>query len=281
MRIGNREFDVQQHTYIMGILNVTPDSFFDGGRYTGSDEMRERVRSMVEEGCDLIDVGGESTRPGFAEVSVEEEIRRTCPVIEWITSEYDIPVSIDTRKSRVAEAALKAGASLINDVTGLAGDDEMADLAARTGVACVIMSDCAFRPQEDIIKAVLSDWENKVGRALDAGVLPGKIILDPGIGFHAPVDPSDSTGRNAADRIIVDRMEELKKAGFPLLIAHSNKSFLKKEHEKSKAERLPGTVLVTGMAAGIGASFVRVHDIGVNKAAIRIAETIRKQGERS
>ena len=183
MRIGGKEFDLKKNTYIMGILNVTPDSFSDGGRYDGLDRAIEHAKQMIQEGVDIIDVGGESTRPGHVQITEEEEIARVVPVIKKLKEEFDIPVSIDTYKSAVAAAAIEAGADLVNDIWGLKYDPEMAGLIARTGVACCLMHNRDNTEYQEFLTDFMEDMRECVELAKNAGIADDKIILDPGVGF--------------------------------------------------------------------------------------------------
>ena len=183
MRIGGKEFDLKKNTYIMGILNVTPDSFSDGGRYDGLDRAIEHAKQMIQEGVDIIDVGGESTRPGHVQITEEEEIARVVPVIRKLKEEFDIPVSIDTYKSAVAAAAIEAGADLVNDIWGLKYDSKMAGLIAKTGVACCLMHNRENTDYQNFLADFMDDMKECVKIAKDAGIADDRIILDPGVGF--------------------------------------------------------------------------------------------------
>ena len=177
MRIGGKEFDLKKNTYIMGILNVTPDSFSDGGRYDGLDRAIEHAKQMIQEGVDIIDVGGESTRPGHVQITEEEEIARVVPVIKKLKEEFDIPVSIDTYKSAVAAAAIEAGADLVNDIWGLKYDPEMAGLIARTGVACCLMHNRDNTDYQNFLADFMSDMRECVELAKNAGIADDKLSL--------------------------------------------------------------------------------------------------------
>ena len=190
MKIRNTEFNFCERTYIMGILNVTPDSFSDGGKFNEIDDALIQVRKLVAEGADIIDIGGESTRPGAKIVSIEEEISRVVPVIEAIRKEMDVVISIDTYNSATAEAAIKAGADIINDVWGFKKDKAMAKVAAKYNVPCILMHNRMAKPYFDLKKEFISDLEESINIALEAGVKKENIILDPGIGLalDLPVD---------------------------------------------------------------------------------------------
>ena len=183
MKIGNREFDVKNRTYIMGILNVTPDSFSDGGKWDSMDHALKHAETMIAEGADILDVGGESTRPGYTKISDEEEIHRVVPVIQAIRKRFDIPISVDTYKSQVAEAALEAGADLINDIWGLKYDPRMASVIAASGAACCLMHNRKNRQYSSFASDLKQDLLESVRLAETAGISRDKIILDPGLGF--------------------------------------------------------------------------------------------------
>ncbi|MCD8010816.1 MAG: dihydropteroate synthase, partial [Lachnospiraceae bacterium] len=212
MKIGNRNFDTEHTCSIMGILNVTPDSFSDGGRFDKLDAALFHAEEMVKQGADIVDVGGESTRPGHTVISDAEEIERVAPVIEGIKSRLDIPVSIDTYKGAVAEAALQAGADLVNDVWGFKHDPRVAELTARYGAACCLMHNRHEAVYEDFLPDVLRDLEDSVAIARRAGVTDEKIIVDPGVGFGKTYEMNLE---------IIHHVELLKKLGFPVLLATS------------------------------------------------------------
>ena len=260
----------------MGILNVTPDSFHDGGEHHDLDDAVERARAMVAAGVDIIDVGGESTRPGAEPVSVEEEIERIVPVIEAITS-LDALVSVDTRKAAVAEAALDAGADIINDVTGL-DDPEMRFLVAERDVPVVVMHsiDAPVDPDnvveyDDVVGDVVAELTETVLRAESAGIPRENVIVDPGIGF----------GKRAAESFeLLDRVDEFHALGCSVLVGHSHKSMYELV-DRDAGERGPATVAATALAADRGADIVRVHDVPENVAAVRVAHMMRDAGDES
>ena len=195
MRIGSREFDTEHQTYIMGILNVTPDSFSDGGKYSRIDAALEHAEEMIGEGTDIIDVGGESTRPGHVQITDEEEIARVVPVIEALKSRFDIPVSVDTYKSAVARAALQAGADLVNDIWGLKYDPQMAHVIAGSGAACCLMHNRDNTDYGHFIPEFMEDMRECLKIADKAGIARDKIILDPGVGLSdARAGASDPSG---------------------------------------------------------------------------------------
>ena len=215
MKIGAKEF--QNHTYVMGILNVTPDSFSDGGRFNEMDRALFRTEEMIREGAAVIDVGGESTRPGYTRISDEEEIGRTAPVIERIKERFDIPVSIDTYKSSVARAALQAGAELVNDIWGFRMDREMAAVTAEFGASCCLMHNRKEPVYQDFCADVLGDLKESIALAKEAGIPDERIMTDPGVGF------AKSYEQNLE---IIRRMECLKELGYPVLLGTSRKSVI-------------------------------------------------------
>ena len=266
VKIGNREFARQGHTYIMGILNVTPDSFSDGGRYQEMDQALFHVEEMIREGMDLVDIGGESTRPGYTPVSVEEEICRVFPVIEGVKSRFDIPISLDTCKSEVAKAGIAAGADLINDIWGLKYDPEMAGVIAEANSACCLMHNRREAVYADYMKEVLQDLEETLDMAHKAGIMDDKIILDPGVGFG-------KTYENNLE--IIHRLDMLSSLGYPVLLGASRKSVIGNTLNLPKEERVEGTIVTSVYAVLKGAMFVRVHDVKENMRAVRMAEAIR------
>ena len=269
MKIGNRSFDVQNHTYVMGILNVTPDSFSDGGKWLDKDKALYRVESMLEEGMDILDVGGESTRPGHVVITDEEEISRVVPVIENIKAQFDVPISLDTYKAEVAKAGIKAGVDMINDIWGLRKDPVMARLIAESGVACCLMHNRKEADYTDLLLDMVADLQESVELALEAGISKDKIILDPGIGF----------GKAYVDNLqVLGALDAFKQLGYPLLLGTSRKSVIGLTLDLPVEERLEGTLVTTVMAVQQGYSFVRVHDIKENVRAIRMAEAIREGG---
>lgn len=267
MKIGNKEFDVENRTYVMGILNVTPDSFSDGGKYNNIDMALKHAQSMVEDGADIIDVGGESTRPGYTLISEDEEISRVVPVIEALVKEFDIPVSIDTYKSKVAEAAVQAGSTLVNDIWGFKYDSRMAEVVAQSGVACCLMHnrDMEKNPYNNYLADVISDLQECVNIAHKAGVADDRIILDPGVGFGKDLNMNLQ---------ITNNLELLSILGYPVLLGTSRKSMIGLTLELPVTERAEGTIATSVMGVMKGCSFVRVHDVKENKRAIKMTEAI-------
>jgi len=269
LKIGKKSFDVQNHTYVMGILNLTPDSFSDGGKWVDRDKALYRVEEMLAEAMDILDVGGESTRPGHTTISAEEEIARVVPIIEAIKSRFDVPVSLDTYKAEVAQAGIQAGADLVNDIWGLKKDKYMAKVIADSGVACCLMHNRKEADYQELIPDMQKDLQESVELALAAGISKEKIILDPGIGF----------GKSYVDNMeVIRRMENFRELGYPLLLGASRKSVIGLTLDLPVEERLEGTLVTTVMAVLKGYAFVRVHDIKENVRAIRMAEAIKQGG---
>lgn len=267
MRIGSREFDTEHHTYVMGILNVTPDSFSDGGKWNRLDAALEHTRQMIEEGAAIIDVGGESTRPGYTRISDEEEIERTVPVVEAIRERFDVPVSIDTYKSRVAEANLRAGAELLNDIWGLKYDPDMAAVIAKYDAACCLMHNRREAEYEDFMEDMKSDLREALALARAAGIREDGILLDPGVGFG-------KTYENNLEAI--RRVGELRELGYPVLLGTSRKSVIGLTLDIPAPERMVGTVVTTVYGVQQHCGFVRVHDVKEHVQAVRMAEAIRE-----
>ena len=268
MRIGGKEFDLKKNTYIMGILNVTPDSFSDGGRYDGLDRAIEHAKQMIQEGVDIIDVGGESTRPGHVQITDEEEIARVVPVIRKLKEEFDIPVSIDTYKSAVAAAAIEAGADLVNDIWGLKYDSKMAGLIAKTGVACCLMHNRENTDYQNFLADFMDDMKECVKIAKDAGIADDRIILDPGVGFGKTYEMNLE---------IIDKLEIMKELGYPVLLGTSRKSVIGLTLDLPVEEREEGTMVTTVYGVQNGCAFVRVHDVEKNQRAIRMTRALMRE----
>lgn len=265
MKIGNRNFEIGKHTYVMGILNVTPDSFSDGGKYNQIDSALSHVEEMIRDGADIIDVGGESTRPGYVQISEEEEIERVMPVIEQIKSHFDVPVSLDTYKAVVAEAGIMAGADLINDIWGLKGDERMAEVIAKANVPCCLMHNRKEAVYHNYMQDVLADLEESLEMAKQAGIVREKILLDPGIGFAKTYEQN---------LLLLQQLEVLNSFGYPVLLGTSRKSVIGLTLNVPASERVSGTLATTVMGVMKGCSFVRVHDIRENVEAIKMTEAI-------
>lgn len=263
MIIGNREF--KDRTYVMGILNVTPDSFSDGGTHNTLDTALKHTEKMINEGADIIDVGGESTRPGYTLISDDEEISRIVPVIEKIKNNFDIPISADTYKSAVAEAAAKAGADLINDIWGFKYDEKVAEITAKYNLACCLMHNRKEAVYNNFIEDVLSDLKESISIAEKHGINKDKIVLDPGVGFAKTYEQNLE---------IINRLEELHKLDCPLLLGTSRKSVIGLTLDLPVNERVEGTIATTVIGVIKNSLFVRVHDVKENKRAILMTEKI-------
>lgn len=266
MRIGNREFDTEHHCYVMGILNVTPDSFSDGGKFKEMDRALFQVEKMLREGMDILDIGGESTRPGHTVISAEEEMERVVPVIERVKSGFDVPVSLDTYKSRVAKAGISAGADMINDIWGLKYDAEMAGVIAEAGVCCCLMHNRHEAVYGSFITDVIDDLRESARLAKTAGIGEDKIILDPGVGFGKTYEQNLE---------IIRELDKLHTLGYPLLLGCSRKSVIGLALDLPVDQRLEGTLVTTVFGVLRGCSFVRVHDVEENRRAVKMAEAIK------
>ncbi len=265
MKIGNKDFDIQNHTYVMGILNVTPDSFSDGGRYDHLDAALKHAEQMIREGADIIDVGGESTRPGYVKISDEEEIERVVPVIEALKEKFDVPISLDTYKSKVADAGLGAGADLLNDIWGLKYDEKIADVIASYQKPCCLMHNREKAEYDMFLEEVLDDLRETVRLAKNAGIADDQIILDPGIGF----------GKNYEHNLTaLNHLERFRCLGYPVLLGTSKKSVIGLTLDIPAGERTAATVATTALAVMKGCAFVRVHDVKENVHAVKMMEAI-------
>nr|WP_330390462.1 dihydropteroate synthase [Paramaledivibacter caminithermalis] len=266
IKCGKYELNLGTRTFIMGILNITPDSFSDGGEFNDVDAAIKHALDMVKEGVDIIDVGGESTRPGAVEVDADEEIRRVLPVVKRLVKEVDLPISVDTYKSKVAEEVLKAGAHIINDVWGLQSDPDIATVAAKYDVPVIVMhNQKGIEYKKDILEEICDFFKKSIDIALKAGVKKENIILDPGIGF----------GKTPKQNMIVmSRLGELNDLGYPILLGTSRKSMIGKILDLPPKERVEGTVATTVMGIVQGVDIVRVHDIKENLRAAKVTDAI-------
>lgn len=267
MIIGGKSFDTDNHTYIMGILNVTPDSFSDGGKWNSKDAMLFHAEEMIKDGADIIDIGGESTRPGYTLLPDEEEIDRIYPAIEAVKKNFDIPVSIDTYKGNVFKAAVSAGADMLNDIWGLKYDDIIAGEAAGSGLPCCLMHNRKEAVYEDYLEDLKQDLRESVDIARKAGIKDENIILDPGIGFAKSYEQN---------MIIMNHLEILRELGYPVLLGTSRKSMIGITLDLPSDQRLEGTLATTVIGVMKGCAFVRVHDVKENKRAVRMTEEILK-----
>ena len=268
MKIGSKEFEIGKYTYIMGILNVTPDSFSDGGKWNNLDAALKHTEDMITEGADIIDIGGESTRPGYGSILPDaEEIERVLPVIEAVKARFDIPLSIDTYKSGVAEVAVKAGVHLVNDIWGCKYDEKIADVIAKYEVPCCLMHNRREPVYENYLEEVKSDLMESVAIAKRAGVADDKIILDPGMGFGKKYEHN---------LILMNHLEILNELGYPVLLGTSRKSMIGLTLDLPATDRVEGTLVTTVLGVQKGCAFVRVHDVKENYRAIKMTEAILK-----
>ncbi len=267
MVIGGKQFDLEHQFYMMGILNVTPDSFSDGGKYNDMDRALYQAEKLIEEGTDILDIGGESTRPNHIKISSAEEIERVCPIITKVKERFDIPVSLDTYKSDVAQAGIEAGADLINDIWGLKWDGTMADVIAKAGVPCCLMHNRKETDYTDFVEDVLTDLKESVELALQAGIDRESIILDPGIGFAKDL---------SQNLIMMKHLDRLKELGYPVLLGTSRKSMIGLTLDLPVDEREEGTLTTSVMGRMAGCSVFRVHDVKTNLRGLKMAEAIIK-----
>jgi dihydropteroate synthase len=272
-RFGSTKYDLSSRTHIVGVLNVTPDSFSDGGRFFSKSAAVEHALRLVDEGADIIDVGGESTRPGSDPVSVDEELRRVIPVIEALIDRTKIPISIDTYKSVVAKSALEAGATIVNDISGLTFDTEMVNVVARHGAALIIMhmkgtpKTMQVDPEyDDVVDEVKTFLHQQARVAADHGI--SQIIIDPGIGFGKKLEHNLE---------LFSRLEELTEIGYPLMVGPSRKSFIGTILNLSVDSRVEGTAAAVAASVLKGANLVRVHDVQAMKRVAQVVDAI-KQG---
>lgn len=267
MRIGNKNFDLSNQVLIMGILNVTPDSFSDGGKFNNLDASLRQVEKMILDGADIIDLGGESTRPGHTQISDAEEIERVVPMIEAIRQRFDIPISIDTYKGSVGAAALAAGADMVNDIWGFKYDPTLADITAQYQVPCVLMHNRTNQNYHNLMTDINGDLQESINIAVSAGISKDAIILDPGIGFAKDYAQNMET---------MHHLEDLQTLGYPVLLGTSRKGFIGLTLDLPVTERVEGTVATTVIGIMKGASIIRVHDVLENKRAAQMTASILK-----
>lgn len=265
MIIGNKNFDLNNHCYIMGILNVTPDSFSDGGNYNNIEKAMEQGARMIEEGAAIIDVGGESTRPGYTQISEEEEIARIVPVIRELKNQFDVPVSVDTYKSKVAQAAIEAGADLINDIWGLQYDSQMGRVIAESELPCCLMHNRKEERAGDIAQIMVEDLRKVIEDADKAGIVRDKIILDPGVGFAKSYEQNLDA---------IWKLGALREFHLPILLGTSRKSVVGLTLDLPKDQRVEGTIATTVVGVMEGAGMIRVHDVKENYRALKMTEAM-------
>ena len=281
MFLAGKEFDFKSgKSYVMGILNVTPDSFSDGGKYNNLDSALKHTEEMIKDGADIIDIGGESTRPGAEKVPAAEEIERVCPVIEAVKKRFDVPLSLDTFKAETARAGLEAGADIINDIWGLKyiGDAQdgsiiiqddgitpMAQLAAEKKCPVIIMHNRAVCEYKDYMKDVISDIKESIAIAKNAGVDDSNIILDPGIGFAKTLEDN---------LVFMARLKDLVALNYPVLLGISNKSIIGKSLDLPMGERTEATIALDVIGRQAGCSIFRVHDVKANRRALDMTDYV-------
>ncbi len=276
LKLKRKRFNFRNRVYIMGILNLTPDSFYDGGRYLQKEKAIKQAINMVNAGADIIDIGGESTRPGAKRISAKEEINRVIPVLKAIRNKIKIPISVDTYKSETAEAALSEGADIINDISGLRFDKNMAKIIAKHNAGVVIMhikgtpKTMQINPvYNDLITEIKDYIEKSIKIALENGIDFNKIIIDPGIGF----------GKRIEDNyIIINKIKEFKIFKRPILIGLSRKSLIGKILNQPPEERLYGTLILNGISILNGANIIRVHDVMEHKKLIKLLHFHKEKG---
>jgi len=274
LRFHHREYDLSERTLIMGVLNITPDSFSDGGRFFEWTRAVEQGRRLAEEGADILDVGGESTRPGSRPVPEEEELRRVIPVIEALRPKISIPISIDTRKAAVADRALESGAEMVNDISALRFDEGMAEVVSRRKVPVVLMH-MRGRPEtmqadthyDDLIGEIRGFFQERIDYAVSRGISRDRIILDPGIGFGKSVEEKHNL-------ILLKELRSFRVLGQPLMIGTSRKAFLGRILDLPPEEREEGTLATVAVAIQNGANIVRVHEVRRTRRAVQVADAI-------
>ena len=279
IKCGKVSFNIGERTYIMGIINATPDSFSMDGLSNNIKEILHLADKMIKDGADILDIGGESTRPGSERVGEDEELNRVIPVITAIKERFDIPVSVDTYKSKVAACAITAGADMINDISGLKFDDRMANIVANSNVPVVLMHTSGdpkimqSAPEyDDIIKAIITYLQDSTDIALCSGVKSDNIIWDPGFGFGKTVEHNLE---------IIRRLDEIKSCGYPVLMGTSRKSTIGKLLADAPVnERLEGTAATVALSIANGADFIRVHDVKEMKKVAIVADAITRKSRR-
>ena len=265
MKIGKKDFSIGRRTHIVGILNVTPDSFFDGGKHCSTEAAIKHALKLIGDGADIIEIGGESTRPGHEKVDEHTEMGRILPVIKALVNETDTPIAVDTSKASVADAALSSGASLVNDISCFAYDKMLPEVCAKHDAACVVMHNRGNMEYKNLLMDVMMDLQRGIYAIEKAGVPPGKIIIDPGIGFSKAVH----------DNIVILRnLSYFTSYEYPLMIGTSRKSFMGKILDFEANERLEATIATTVLAVSQKVDFVRVHDVLENKRAAMMADEL-------
>ena len=278
LKLGNKTFDLEKRTLVMGILNVTPDSFSDGGQYLSADTAVEHAMLMKQQGADVIDIGGESTRPGAESISLEEEMNRVLPVIEQLVGTIGIPLSIDTYKSDIARKALDLGVDMVNDISALRSDTKLAEIVAEYDVPICLMHmkgkprNMQINPAyDDVVKEICDFLKKRADHALSCGIKKEKLIIDPGLGF------GKRTGKGIEDNCeILHRLSELKSLGFPIMTGASRKTFIGNVCSDSLqvSERLEGSLAAACIAVMNGADIVRVHDVKETRQCVDLVDHV-------
>ncbi|PAF16265.1 dihydropteroate synthase [Terribacillus saccharophilus] len=267
--IGNKEYDLSKQTLVMGIINVTPDSFSDGGSYANVEAAVKQAQKLASEGADILDIGGESTRPGYEPVSADEEIARVVPAIQAIREVVDLPISIDTYKAKTAEAAIEAGASIINDIWGAKYDADMANVAARLAVPIILMHNREEVHYNDLLPDMIADLEESIQIAIDAGVKRQDIWLDPGIGFVKSFDENMAAMRE---------LDKITAMGYPVLLGTSRKRFIGTVLDLPADQRDEGTAATTAFGISKGIHMVRVHEVKQTARIVKMMDAlVRKE----
>lgn len=275
VRCKKGDLNLSKRTHIMGVINVTPDSFSDGGFFFDPNRAIAHALKLVDEGADIIDIGGETTRPGSKPITAETEISRVIPVIERLAPKIDVPISIDTYKSLVAERAIEAGAEIINDISALNFDPKMLEIASRHDIPVVLMH-IKGTPENmqqnpcyvSVISEIIEYLKDSIEMAEKAGIDPHKIIIDPGIGFGKSLDD----GHNLK---IINRLSEFKSLGKPILVGPSRKAFIGKILNADVTQREEGTAAAVSAAVLNGANIVRVHNVGMIRKVVRVIDAIK------
>jgi dihydropteroate synthase len=269
IKCGPYQLDFGKKTYIMGILNATPDSFSDGGKYNNIEQAVERAKEMVENGADIIDIGGESTRPGYTVISEEEEIERVVPVIEAIAKHVSVPISIDTYKAKVAQSAIEAGAHIINDIWGAKADKGMAAVAAKYNVPIILMHNRNDRDYSLFIRDVLNDLYESINIVKQAGVRDDQIILDPGIGFAKDLNENI---------LMMQNLDILTALGYPVLLGTSKKSMIGQALDLPVKERMEGTGASVCYGIQKGCQIIRIHDVKEMSRMAKMMDVLMGKG---
>ncbi|MFS0774424.1 dihydropteroate synthase [Neobacillus sp. 3P2-tot-E-2] len=269
IKCGPYQLDFGKKTYIMGILNATPDSFSDGGKYNNMEHAIKHAQEMVENGADIIDIGGESTRPGYTVISEDEEIERVVPVIEAISKHVSVPISIDTYKAKVAQRAIEAGAHIINDIWGAKADDKMAAVAAEYNVPIILMHNRHDRNYSFFIRDVLNDLYESINIVKQAGVRDDQIILDPGIGFAKDL---------TENILMMQNLDTLTALGYPVLLGTSKKSMIGQALNLPVEERMEGTGATVCFGIQKGCQIIRIHDVKEMSRMAKMMDILMEKG---